>query len=161
MKPTMDDVKVVLAKFDATDWDELRIDAEDFHLHVYKSPRTDQQRGTGAVPPVVPAAPQVAADAEAPTTIDASAPKTPTSDGVVVRAPSLGSFYRAPKPGAAPYVEVGAKVTADSQLCLLEVMKLYTSVVAGTEGVVTEILVEDGSLVEHGQPLFVITPHRG
>lgn len=76
----------------------------------------------------------------------------------VVRAPYLGTFYRSPKPGSPPYVELGGSVSADSELCLVEVMKLFTAVRAGTAGKVSQVLAGDGELVAAGQPLFVITP---
>lgn len=79
-------------------------------------------------------------------------------DATVVRAPYLGTFYRSPKPGAAPYVELGASVGADSELCLVEVMKLFTAVRAGTAGKISQVLAGDGELVAAGQPLFVIIP---
>ena len=75
-----------------------------------------------------------------------------------MRAPNLGTFYRAPKPGAAPYVTVGQTVDADTEVCLIEVMKLFTSVLAGVEGTVRKVLVEDAELVEYDQPLFLIEP---
>ena len=77
---------------------------------------------------------------------------------VVVRAPNLGTFYRAPKPGAPPYVAVGQRVEAATEVCLIEVMKLFTSVRAGVAGTVREMLVEDAELVEFDQPLFLIEP---
>jgi acetyl-CoA carboxylase biotin carboxyl carrier protein len=77
---------------------------------------------------------------------------------ITVRAPNLGTFYRAPKPGAEPYVSVGQKVEADTELCLIEVMKLFTNVLAGVAGTVQQILVEDTELVEYDQPLFLIEP---
>ena len=61
--------------------------------------------------------------------------------GSLVRAPNLGTFYRAPKPGAAPYVAIGQKVEAETEVCLIEVMKLFTSVCAGVAGTVREVLV--------------------
>ena len=76
----------------------------------------------------------------------------------VVRAPNLGTFYRAPKPGAPPYVAVGQKVEAATEVCLIEVMKLFTSVRAGVAGTVREVLAEDAQLVEFDQPLFLIEP---
>ena len=76
----------------------------------------------------------------------------------MVRAPNLGTFYRAPKPGAPPYVSLGQRVEAETELCLIEVMKLFTSVPSGVRGTVKQILVEDSQLVEFGQPLFVIDP---
>ena len=75
-----------------------------------------------------------------------------------VRAPNLGTFYRAPKPGAPPYVAVGQKVEASTEVCLIEVMKLFTSVRAGVTGTVREVLAEDAQLVEFDQPLFLIEP---
>ena len=77
---------------------------------------------------------------------------------VAVRAPNLGTFYRSPKPGVPPYVTVGQPVAADTEVCLIEVMKLFTSVLAGVEGAVRKVLVEDSELVEYGQPLFLIEP---
>lgn len=74
----------------------------------------------------------------------------------IIRAPYLGTFYRAPKPGSPAYVEVGSAVTAESELCLVEVMKLFTTVRAGSDGIVHAILSADGALVEADQPLFVI-----
>ena len=77
---------------------------------------------------------------------------------VLVRAPMVGTFYRAPAPGAAPFVEVGQHVQPDATVCIIEVMKLMNSIAAETRGVVTEILVEDGKHVEYGQVLVVIRP---
>jgi acetyl-CoA carboxylase biotin carboxyl carrier protein len=76
-----------------------------------------------------------------------------------VRAPSLGTFYRAPKPGMAPFVEVGNQITADTEVCLIEVMKLFTTVRAGIAGIVREVYPTDASMVEFDQPLFLVEPH--
>jgi acetyl-CoA carboxylase biotin carboxyl carrier protein len=73
-----------------------------------------------------------------------------------VPAPLLGTFYRAPKPGAPPFVEVGSTVEADTVVAIIEVMKLMTTVRAGRARHVTEILVADGTLVEYGQPMLRI-----
>ena len=78
------------------------------------------------------------------------------SNWVAVTAPNLGTFYRAPKPGAEPYVQVGQAVGVDTEICLLEVMKLFTAVRAGVAGVVRRICVNDAEMVEHGQPLFYV-----
>jgi len=79
---------------------------------------------------------------------------------VEVRAPLLGTFYRAPKPGAPPFVEVGAQVEADSIIGIIEVMKLMNTVRAGTSGVVREIPARDGALVEYGETLLLIDPRE-
>jgi acetyl-CoA carboxylase biotin carboxyl carrier protein len=69
-------------------------------------------------------------------------------------APLLGTFYRAPKPGAAPFVEVGAPVAADTIIGIIEVMKLMNTVRAGVAGTIAEILAADGVLVEFGETLM-------
>ena len=73
-----------------------------------------------------------------------------------VASPLLGTFYRSPKPGAPPFVEVGAAVTEETIVAIIEVMKLMNTVRAGTRGTVTEILPADGQLVEYDQPLLRI-----
>lgn len=75
---------------------------------------------------------------------------------VAVPAPMIGVFYRRPEPGAPPFVEVGTSVGAGVTLALVEVMKLFNAVTSPTDGVVESILVDDGELVEYGQPLFAV-----
>jgi acetyl-CoA carboxylase biotin carboxyl carrier protein len=77
---------------------------------------------------------------------------------VDVVAPMVGTFYRAPAPGEPPFVEVGSAVAAQTQVCILEVMKLMNSVVAGVEGVVAEVCRENGASVEYGDVLFRVRP---
>ena len=68
----------------------------------------------------------------------------------------VGTFYRSPSPGAKPYVDIGQKVKAGDTVCIIEAMKLLNEIEAETDGVIQEILVENGAPVEFGQPLFVI-----
>ena len=76
---------------------------------------------------------------------------------VAVEAPNLGTFYRSPKPGAAPFVEIGDTVEANTEICLIEVMKLFTSVKAGKAGTVRQICADDAELVEAGRVLFYLS----
>ena len=78
---------------------------------------------------------------------------------VVIRSPMVGTFYRAPQPGAPPFVEVGQAVKPDSVVGIIEVMKLMNSITAGVHGTVEQILVGDASQVEAGQPIIVIRPN--
>jgi acetyl-CoA carboxylase biotin carboxyl carrier protein len=71
-----------------------------------------------------------------------------------VTSPLLGTFYRAPKPGAPPFVEVGAQVDEETVVAIIEVMKLMNTVRAGVRGTVTEILLGDGALAEYGETLL-------
>jgi acetyl-CoA carboxylase biotin carboxyl carrier protein len=80
------------------------------------------------------------------------------ANSVLVRSPMVGTFYRAPSPGAPPFVEVGQAVEADTTVCIIEVMKLMSSISAGTQGTITHILAENAELVEHDQILMVIAP---
>ncbi|CAD2073741.1 acetyl-CoA carboxylase biotin carboxyl carrier protein subunit [Jeotgalicoccus coquinae] len=78
----------------------------------------------------------------------------PEDEGLVVRAPMVGTFYKAPSPEADAYVKVGDKVSSTSVVCILEAMKLFNEIQADVSGEVTEILVDDGDMVEYNQPLF-------
>jgi len=111
----------------------------------------------------IPARPATATKpiAQAPVHQPISQPAAPAAavtpgNGNPVCSEMVGTFYRASEPGAAPFVEVGQRVSADTTICIIEVMKLMTSVPAGQAGVVTSILVEDGQTVEFGQPLVTI-----
>ncbi len=108
--------------------------------------------------PVAYTAP-VAAPAYAPAAGVASsaAPEAaPVAAGHTVKAPMVGTFYRAANPGSPAFVEVGRTVKEGEPLCIIEAMKLLNEIEADKSGVITEILVENGEPVEYGQPLFVI-----
>jgi len=76
--------------------------------------------------------------------------------GHVVKSPMVGTFYRAPSPGAKPFVELGGKVTEGETICIIEAMKILNEIEADKSGIITRILGENGQAVEYGQPLFVI-----
>ncbi len=103
-----------------------------------------------SMPMAAPSA-QTAA-APAPTPAAAPAP----SEGHVMKAPMVGTFYRSSGPDAAPFVEVGQAVKAGETICIIEAMKLMNEIEADISGVITAIQVENGQAVEYGQPMFVI-----
>ena len=74
----------------------------------------------------------------------------------IVKSPIVGTFYRAPAPGAKPFVEVGSRVKKGDVLCIIEAMKIMNEVKSDVDGIIEEILVENGQPVEYGQPLFKI-----
>ena len=80
----------------------------------------------------------------------------PARNGTVVKAPIVGTFYRAPAPGEAPFVEVGDTVRAGDTLCIIEAMKLMNEIESEVDGKVAEILVDDALPVEYDHPLFLI-----
>ncbi len=113
--------------------------------------------------PVMQAPQQLMAPVAAAPAAPAPAAETPAAEsaeqelsGHVVRAPMVGTFYRAPSPGAKPFVEEGQPVKVGDTLCIIEAMKLLNQIEADKSGVVKAILVENGQPVEYNQPLFVI-----
>ncbi len=82
--------------------------------------------------------------------------ETDEPEGEVVKSPMVGTFYRAPSPESAPFVEVGSTVKAGDTLCIVEAMKLLNEIEADFAGTVKAILVENGQPVEYGEPLFII-----
>jgi len=108
--------------------------------------------------PAAYAPPPIAAARAAPTTkeIPAAEPVTETIEGHAIKSPMVGTFYRAPSPGASSFVEVGQTVSAGDTLCIIEAMKLLNQIEADKTGTVKAILVENGQPVEYDQPLFII-----
>ena len=115
-------------------------------------------------PPIMMAAPgmqpmammpqQAATGPSAPGPTPGAAPPEP--QGHVLKSPMVGTFYRAPSPGAPAFVEIGQSVTKGETLCIIEAMKLLNEIESDATGVVKAILVENGQPVEYGQPLFRI-----
>ena len=148
--PTYDDLREIVELLRATNrFSEFRLRSGDIEVEVKRangaavaSPLTREE----AKPEVKGPEPVKAAPAELPPGL------------TLVRAPMVGTVYRAPAPGAAPFVEVGAKVGADTTVCIIEVMKLMNTIPAGCAGVVTHVLAHNAQAVEAGQPLFAIRP---
>jgi acetyl-CoA carboxylase biotin carboxyl carrier protein len=154
-----EDVQSLIELFDGSDWNELYLQFADFKIHLSKDGAMRREFGAGTAQPAPPDAkpagivPNVSAP---PVAMVASAPADIPEGMSVVRAPNLGTFYKSPKPGTPPYVEIGQHVEADTEICLIEVMKLFTPVKAGVAGIIRQALVNDAELVEFEQPLFVI-----
>lgn len=112
-------------------------------------------RTTAAAAPVYAAPAPAAAPVAAPAATPAAAPAARDLSNAQ-KSPMVGTFYRAPGPNAAAFVEVGQQVKAGDTLCIIEAMKLMNEIEAEKSGVVKEILVENGTPVEYGEPLFII-----
>jgi acetyl-CoA carboxylase biotin carboxyl carrier protein len=98
--------------------------------------------------------PQVAAPGPAAVLNPPPAP----SNEVEIKSPMIGTFYRAPSPESASYVEIGAEVNPDTVVCIIEAMKVMNEIKAEAKGVITQVIVENAKPVEFGQPLFKIRP---
>ena len=141
-----DDVREILRLIDDAELDELRIETEGLSLHVVKG---------GSASAIEPEAARSERERD-----EATSAAAPVADagGLTIEAPMIGVFYRAPSPGAPPFVDVGTPVEADTIVCLIEVMKMMNSVPAGVAGTIAEIHVENANPVEYGQPLFRVEP---
>jgi len=105
---------------------------------------------THLAPPAPSAAPAPAAAAAI------AAPAEPADDGTEIKAPMVGTYYAASSPGAAPYVQVGDRVSEGDTLCIIEAMKMMNQIESEVSGVVKSIRLQNGEPVEFGQTLFVI-----
>jgi acetyl-CoA carboxylase biotin carboxyl carrier protein len=107
-----------------------------------------------SAPTPAPMQPAIAAPASA----TAAAPPPAATGEVDIKSPMIGTFYRAPSPEAGNYIEVGASVTPETVVCIIEAMKVMNEIKAEVKGVVTQVLVENAKPVEFGQPLFKVRP---
>ncbi len=168
MNLTHDDVQEILRILESSSFDELHLETDRFKLVLRRSRGEHggwtQERHTLAAaregsPVTAHASREVQAAAGAPAHAATPAQAVSTSDGLAdVRAPIIGTFYRAPKPGAAPFVEAGSHVTEDSVVGIVETMKLMNSVYAGTRGEVIEICAQNAQFVEQDHVLMRIRP---
>jgi acetyl-CoA carboxylase biotin carboxyl carrier protein len=115
-------------------------------------------RHSAGGPPIMMASPAMQPMAMAPQAAPAPAAPAaaPEPQGHAVKSPMVGTFYRAPSPGAPVFVEIGQSVTKGQTLCIIEAMKLLNEIESDASGVVKAILVENGQPVEYGQPLFLV-----
>ena len=140
------DVERIMKLLEASHFDRLSLEVDGLKLEL--------ARGGGAKPVRAPAAP-----APAPATKASPRPTAAVPEGLVeVKSPLLGVFYRAPKPGQPPFVDVGSKVDEETVIGIIEVMKLMNSARAGIAGEVVEILGQNGEMVEHGEVLMLVRP---
>ena len=157
MDLTADDVRDVLHALDSSGLDELHLELADLTLTVRRagaSGWTAEQQVLRRPAVERGAEPSVAAEPER--------PRAAVADGMVaVHPPLLGTFYRAPKPGAAPFVEVGDRVAEDTVVGIVETMKMMTPVHAGVRGTVLEFRTDDGEFADKDAVLLVVDPGSG
>ena len=167
-----DDVLLILKLLDESNFDELHLETGDLKLIVKKHAKAgsvhevEVSRQEPIGPAVLEKPLQAAREQEVGTT-GASPSESPgrreepmvplEEEGLIpIKAPMLGTFYRAPKPGAPPFVEVGQVVSEDDTVCIIEVMKLFNTVKAGLEGRIAKICAENAQMVEFQQTLFLV-----
>ncbi|MBY4868305.1 acetyl-CoA carboxylase biotin carboxyl carrier protein [Burkholderia anthina] len=136
---------------------ELEVTEGEGKVRIVKNaPPVYVQQTAGFAPQVSAPAPSAALPTEGAAAAPAGAAAPAVPQGHVVTSPMVGTFYRAPSPGADPFVQVGDTVKEGQTICIIEAMKLLNEIESDKAGVIKEILVENGQAVEYGQPLFVI-----
>ena len=134
---------------------EIEITEGEEKVRICRQPASSPQVLMTAAPMQMPMAAGAAAPALAgPAAAEAPKPEEPA--GHTLKSPMVGTFYRAPSPGAPAFVEVGQAVTKGQTLCIIEAMKLLNEIESDVAGTIKAILVENGQPVEYGQPLFLI-----
>jgi acetyl-CoA carboxylase biotin carboxyl carrier protein len=157
---TNDDVADILAVLDSLPYDELDLQTPRFRLRLRRAPGGwTEESQVFAGPVAITPAPEGAATSGTRAETEAQTGDGAVRTGLVaVVAPLPGTFYRAPRPGAAPFVEVGDEVGEDTVVAIVETMKLMNSVHAGIRGRVAEICLENAEFAAQGTMLMLIEP---
>lgn len=175
MELSSSDLREILRVFADSDLRDLHIEVGDVKLRVSKDGVVSAPLSSPAPSPVPPASSPapLRSDATPESTPLRASAAAPTAGGgplaagagdvdrtglIAVHSPAVGVFYRRPAPDQPPYVEVGTVVAPDTPVATIEVMKMFTEVVAGCSGTVVEICAESEHLVEHGQALLYVDP---
>ena len=149
------DIKAIIDLMKKNSISEFELERQDFKIRLKRGPNA------GAIPVQFDEMPtSVAPFAGAALSTGAPATAVQAPPGGVseleIKSPMIGTFYRAPSPESAPYVDVGSEVSPEAVVCIIEAMKVMNEIKAEVKGVVTQVLVENAKPVEFGQPLFKI-----
>jgi acetyl-CoA carboxylase biotin carboxyl carrier protein len=148
------DIKAIIDLMKKNSVSEFELEKQDFKIRL--------KRGTNGGSPVVsyeeaPALNYAQGSAGSPQPAGVAAPAA-TSE-LEIKSPMIGTFYRAPSPESASYVEIGTEVNPETVVCIIEAMKVMNEIKAEAKGIITQVLLENAKPVEFGQPLFKIRPN--
>ena len=146
------DIKAIIDLMKKNSVSEFELERQDFKIRLK---RGGVQVAQYEDSPIAVAMPPSSA---APTVIPVSTTAVAASNDAEIKSPMIGTFYRAPSPESANYVEIGTEVNADTVVCIIEAMKVMNEIKAEVRGVITEILIDNVKPVEFGQPIFRIRP---
>jgi len=149
------DLKLLVKMITETDITEFELDNSEEKIVIRRGPKTEYINVAAPAAQMYSAAPQVAAPAVTVAGAPAAAAAADET-GETVNSPIVGSFYRAPAPDAAPYVEVGQVIEKGQVLCIVEAMKLMNEIEAEYRCKIIKICKENAQAVEFGDPLFVV-----
>jgi len=153
------DIKAIIDLMKKNSVSEFELEKQDFKIRLKRGSNGSAAVSYEDAPVVTYVQPAMAAPGTMVPAAQAAAPAAAAaSNEVDVKSPMIGTFYRAPSPESASYVEVGTEVNADSVVCIIEAMKVMNEIKAEAKGVITQVLVENAKPVEFGQPLFKLRP---
>ena len=151
------DIKAIIDLMKKNSVSEFELERQDFKIKLKRAangavqvPQYDEAPLVAYAPPAVTLAP-APPPAASPTTVA-------TTNELDIKSPMIGTFYRAPSPESANYIEVGTEVNPETVVCLIEAMKVMNEIKAEAKGVITQVLMENAKPVEFGQPLFKLRP---
>jgi acetyl-CoA carboxylase biotin carboxyl carrier protein len=148
------DIKAIIDLMKKNSISEFEMEKEDFKIKLKRG-----GLGSSVVEDVIPAVYAPLAGAPAiPGPLSAPVSGTPPSSEIEIKSPMIGTFYRAPSPESAPYVDVGTEVGPETVVCIIEAMKVMNEIKSEVRGVITQILVENAKPVEFGQAIFKVRP---
>ena len=151
------DIKSIVDLMKKNALSEFEMEEGDFKIKLKRDAVGKPRKGEPVMAQEAPMMLPVAAPIPAATPA-ATPAAAPVPEGTEVKSPMIGTFYLKPSPDAEPFVEVGAKVDADTVVCIIEAMKVMNEIKAEVKGTIIEVLMEEGKPVEYGQGLFRIDP---
>jgi acetyl-CoA carboxylase biotin carboxyl carrier protein len=149
------DIKAIIDLMKKNSISEFELEKQDFKIKLKRGgtgPVVVEEALSGSPYATVSLTPIPASAGAAPL------PAPSASSEIEIKSPMIGTFYRAPSPESAPYVDIGTEVGPETVVCIIEAMKVMNEIKAEVRGVITQILVENAKPVEFGQPLFKIRP---
>jgi acetyl-CoA carboxylase biotin carboxyl carrier protein len=150
------DIKAIIDLMKKNSVSEFELEKPDFKIRLKRGPNGAGASASSEDAPTI-VYPSAVAAAPSPLPVPALSP-VPASNELEIKSPMIGTFYRAPSPESAPYIEVGTEVSPETVVCIIEAMKVMNEIKAEAKGVITQVMVENAKPVEFGQPLFKLRP---
>jgi acetyl-CoA carboxylase biotin carboxyl carrier protein len=149
------DIKAIIDLMKKNSVTEFELEKQDFKIRLKRGGNGGAAIAASEDPPAVIYTAALPSISPPPTP---APPPVPVSSELEIKSPMIGTFYRAPSPEAAPYIEIGTEVNPETVVCIIEAMKVMNEIKAEAKGVITQVLVENAKPVEFGQPLFKLRP---
>jgi acetyl-CoA carboxylase biotin carboxyl carrier protein len=152
------DIKAIIDLMKKNSVSEFELEKQDFKIKLKRGPSNGGASVSYEDAPVLTYVPPTVAVPGPGILVQAPSAPAPSPE-LDIKSPMIGTFYRAPSPESASYIEVGAEVNPETVVCIIEAMKVMNEIKAEAKGIITQVLVENAKPVEFGQPLFKLRPN--